>query len=118
MYEEWQPVYTALAADVMDGLGRRDQAMEHEIRPALPTTWFAGPAITINAFASDESSDDPYATLFAAYDQMNHGDVIVIATNGELRSGLWGELLATAARGPGSKRRGHRRSRARRAPDE
>ncbi len=101
MYEEWKPIYTALAADVMDQMGYRDQAMEHDVRPSLPTTWFAGPAVTLNAFESHQTVEDPYGRIFAAYDQMQPGDVVVIATNGERRSGLWGELLATAAQARG-----------------
>ena len=42
MYEEWKPIYTALAADVMDSLGRRNQILEHQVRPATAATWFAG----------------------------------------------------------------------------
>ena len=97
MYEEWKPIYTALAADVMDSLGRRNQILEHQVRPATAATWFAGPAVTLDGYESQETSDDPYGMIFSAYDDMNQGDVVVIATNGELKSGLWGELLATAA---------------------
>ena len=102
MHEEWKPIYTALAADVMDGLGLRNQILEHTIRPATTTTWFAGPAVTLNGFESHEPSSDPYGMIFAAYDDMKEGDVVVIATNGELKSGLWGELLATAAHARGA----------------
>ena len=101
MYEEWKPIYTALLADVMDGLGRRRQIMEHAIRPASTETWFAGTAVTLNGFEAFEAPDDPYGLIFAAYDDMKAGDVVVIATNGELKSGLWGELLATAAQARG-----------------
>ncbi|MDP6019622.1 MAG: hypothetical protein QGI32_26350, partial [Candidatus Latescibacteria bacterium] len=98
MYEEWKPIYTALAADIMDQLGHRDQAMEHTIRPTRDDAWFAGPAVTLDAYARDEPLPDPYGKIFEAYNVVESGDVIVIATNGEHKSGLWGELLATAAR--------------------
>ena len=101
MYEEWKPIYTALAADVMDQLGYRDQAMEHTIRPSLATTAFAGPAVTLDSYENYETTDDPYSKIFAAYDQMQPGDVVVIGTNGELKAGLWGELLSTAAQAQG-----------------
>ena len=97
MYEEWKPIYTALAADIMDQLGHRDQAMEHTIRPARADTWFAGPAVTLDAYQRDEPIPDPYGKIFEAYNLMKPGEVVVMATNGEVRSGLWGELLATAA---------------------
>lgn len=97
MYEEWKPIYTALVCDIMDALGYRAQAFEHTIRPTTENTWFAGPAVTLDAYANSEPVDDPYKHIFAAYEQVSKGDVFVIATNGELRAGLWGELLATAA---------------------
>lgn len=97
MYEEWKPIYTALVCDIMDELGYRDQALEHTIRPTREDTWFAGPAVTLDAYARSEPVADPYKHIFAAYDQVSSGDVFVVATNGEQRAGLWGELLATAA---------------------
>ncbi len=97
MHDEWKPIYTALVCDIMDQMGHRDQAMDYEIRPAHPDAWFAGPAITLDAYASDAPSDDPYGNIFAAYDQIEPGQVVVLAANGELKSGLWGELLSTAA---------------------
>ena len=97
MHDDWKPIYTALAADIMDQMGHRDQAMDSGIRPALPESSFAGPAVTLNAVADSSPSDDPYGKIFEAYELMSPGDVVVIATNGETRSGLWGELLSTAA---------------------
>ena len=98
MYDKWKSVYTALAADTMDKLGYRNQAMTSDIRPSMEDTWFAGSALTLDAYASSETVEDPYGKIFEAYDLMKPGDVVVIATNGERESGLWGELLATAAK--------------------
>ena len=97
MYDLWRPIYTALAADVMDALGYREQALEHGVRPSYPASCFAGPAVTIDAHRHDEPHEDPYGRIFEAFDRLCPGDVIVVATNGEVRSGLWGELLSTAA---------------------
>lgn len=97
MYEEWKPIYTALAADIMDQMGHKDQAMEADIRPAMDDSCFAGPAVTIDVYEDREPNDDPYAKIFEAYEAMTAEDVVVLATNGETRSGPWGELLATAA---------------------
>jgi regulator of RNase E activity RraA len=101
MYDEWKPIYSALVTDIMDQLGHRDQAMTSDIRPSHPDAFIAGPALTIDAHANTEPHPDPYGQIFAAYDQTHPGDVFVIATNGEERSGLWGELLATAAKARG-----------------
>jgi regulator of RNase E activity RraA len=97
MHDDWKLIYTALAADIMDQMGHRDQTMDSGIRPALPESGFAGPAVTLNAVADSRPSDDPYGKIFEAYELMSPGDVVVIATNGETKSGLWGELLSTAA---------------------
>lgn len=103
MHEQWKPIYTALVCDIMDQLGYRDQAMIPEVRPSRADTWFAGPALTLDAYATSENLADPYGQIFAAYDQMKGGEVIVLSTNGELRSGIWGELLSTAAAARGVK---------------
>ena len=79
MYEKWRPVYTALAADTMDKLGYHDQAMDHTIRPSREDVWFAGPAITMDAYASSELTADPYGKIFEAYELMKAGDVVVPA---------------------------------------
>ena len=97
MYNEWQPIYTALAADILDSMGYREQTLEHTVRPSPASAGFVGPALTLDAFENTDPHPDPYQKIFAAYDVMKRGDVVVVATNGELRSGLWGELLATAA---------------------
>ena len=97
MYNEWRPIYTALAADIMDAMGHREQPLDHPVRPSPNSTSFGGPAVTLDAYQHDEPHPDPYGKIFAAYDLMNRGDIVVVATNGEVCSGLWGELLATAA---------------------
>ncbi len=101
MYEEWKPVFTALACDVMDKMGYREQAMDSGVRPAQEGQQVAGRALTLDAQATTEDNDDPYGQIFEAYDHMQPGDVVVIATNGEQRSGLWGGLLSTAAQARG-----------------
>lgn len=97
MYEEWKPVFTALACDIMDKMGHREQAMDSGVRPAQEGQQVAGRALTLDAHATTEDNEDPYGQIFEAYDHMQPSDVVVIATNGEQRSGLWGGLLSTAA---------------------
>ncbi len=97
MHEEWKPIYSALACDIMDQLGYRNQAMAYDIRPGQPESSIRGTAVTIDAYASHQPHPDPYGQIFSAYDLAGEGDVFVIATNGECKSGLWGELLSTAA---------------------
>ena len=101
MYAEWKPIYSALVTDIMDQLGYRDQAMTPGIRPIRPDVQIIGPALTLDAYANTDPHPDPYGQIFAAYDHASSGDVFVIATNGEQRAGLWGELLSTAAKAQG-----------------
>ena len=98
MHEEWKPIYTALVCDIMDSLGHRNQAMSYDIRPSHANGWIAGYAVTLDAYENHQAPADPYGKIFAAYDLVKAGDVFVAATNGETKSGLWGELLSTAAK--------------------
>jgi 4-hydroxy-4-methyl-2-oxoglutarate aldolase len=95
-------LHTALLCDVLDSLGHRAAAMDFRIRPAAGGPRLVGRAFTFASFAIDEPEDVPYARLLAGYAGMRPGDVIVLATNGELSSGIWGELLSTAARARGA----------------
>ncbi|SVD37538.1 uncharacterized protein METZ01_LOCUS390392, partial [marine metagenome] len=94
-------ISTALATDIMDGLGHRHQAMDPSLRPTRDDTHFAGPAVTLNSVPTEQPHADPYGKIFEAYELMNPGDIVVIATNGDVSSGLWGELLSTAAAAKG-----------------
>jgi regulator of RNase E activity RraA len=44
---------------------------------------------------------DPYALELQAVDSCEPGDVLIAAAGGSVRSGIWGELLSTAARNSG-----------------
>jgi regulator of RNase E activity RraA len=50
MYHEWSPIYTALAADIMDAMGYREQSLDHTVRPSMASTNFCGPAVTLDAY--------------------------------------------------------------------
>ena len=97
MYEQWKPIFTALAADIMDAMGYREQTLEHTVRPTRPESCVAGPAVTLDAYPHAQRTEDPYGAMFALYDVIQSGDVIVLATNSEATSGVWGELLSVAA---------------------
>ena len=84
MPDDGKLIYTALAADIMDQMGHRDQTMDSGIRPALPESGFAGPAVTLNAVADSRPSDDPYGKIFEAYELMSPGEVVP----GQLTAGI------------------------------
>ena len=89
-------LHTALLCDVMDGLGFRDSALGNDIRPMEPGHRLIGTAFTMRCEATGTPPTQPYQHLLAAYAGMKEGDVVVLEC-GERVSGMWGELLTTAA---------------------
>jgi regulator of RNase E activity RraA len=49
------------------------------------------------------SDPDPYALELQAVDSCKTDDVLIAAAGGSMRSGIWGELLTTAAKNRGCK---------------
>lgn len=96
-------LYTAVCCDVMDSLGYREQAMRHNIRPVSEDMVIVGRAKTLLAADIHDVYDNPYEKEIAALDSVEEGQVVVIDTNGSTYSGIWGELLTTAAMMRGGK---------------
>ncbi len=90
-------LYTAVCCDVMDSFGYRDQAMRHNIRPVCEDMIVVGRAKTLLAADVQEVYDNPYEKEIDALDSVEEGQVVVIDTNESTYSGIWGELLSTAA---------------------
>lgn len=88
---------TALVLDALDAHGLRRQALQCGIVPRTVDRVVVGRAKTL--LWVDFAYDDPdtYALELAAVDSIAEGDVVVCATGGSNRSGIWGELLTTAA---------------------
>jgi regulator of RNase E activity RraA len=95
-------LHTALVSDVLDALGHRVGAMDFGIRSVAGPAQVAGRAFTLASFPIAEPEPVPYENLLACYRYLAPGDVVVVATNGQLESGVWGELLSTAALARGS----------------
>ncbi len=95
-------VTTALLCDVLDGMDHREVFCGPAVAPLASGMRVAGRAFTLRTEPVDARPAEPYAELLAAYPRMQPGDVVVIASGGELRSGLWGELLTIAARARGA----------------
>jgi 4-hydroxy-4-methyl-2-oxoglutarate aldolase len=98
-----EKLYSAVLADILDDLGFRHQALEHNIRPVSPSFKLIGRAFTILATDVYEVPEEPYVKELQAVDHLAAGDVVVATTNGSISSGLWGELLSTAARSKGAR---------------
>jgi regulator of RNase E activity RraA len=95
-------LYTGVLADVMDGLGFRNQSMEPDIRPVHPdmvVLGYARPVLSVDVYRVRE---DCYDNEIAFLDALLPNDLVVACTNRSRRTGLWGELLSTAARTRGA----------------
>jgi 4-hydroxy-4-methyl-2-oxoglutarate aldolase len=96
-------LYTAVIADVLDELGRRDRAMREYLRPLSSECTFAGWARTIMCVDVPYVPKDPYGMEIEAVDSILPGEVVVVSTGESKRNAPWGELLSTAARARGAR---------------
>jgi regulator of RNase E activity RraA len=95
-------LYTAVLADVLDGLGHRTSALPPNIRPLNPAWRVFGRAVTLAAVPVASEPNHPYAVEMECIDSLKPGDILVGTTCGDNSSALWGELLSTASRGHGA----------------
>jgi regulator of RNase E activity RraA len=96
-------LYSGVICDVLDSLGFRHQALEADVRPVVPNVTLVGRARTALSVDVYEVVEDCYANEIAWVDALAPGDVAVGCTNRSGRTGLWGELLSTAARARGAR---------------
>ncbi|MBI1916060.1 MAG: RraA family protein [Planctomycetes bacterium] len=95
-------LYSAVLADVLDGLGHRSSALPPSVRPLRQEWRLFGRAVTLSAVPVAAEPEQPYAKELECIDALRPGDVLVATTNGDRTSALWGELLSTAARAHGA----------------
>lgn len=104
LFQEFETkLYTAVIADALDELGKRDQAMREYLRPLSPDATFAGWARTIQCEDMFYVPADPYGLEIEAMDSILPGEVVVVSTCESKRNAPWGELLSTAARARGAR---------------
>jgi len=89
-------LYSAVVADVLDGLGYRKQTLDPSIRPLTPAQRIAGRVFSARAVTVDAEPEEPYKLEMAAIDAMKQGDVLVCDAGNARSCGFWGELLTTA----------------------
>lgn len=87
---------TALVCDVLDSLGCRTRFLGPGIAPMWRCGALAGPVFTIECRPAAEVQGEPYGVLFRALAVPREGAVLVVKA-GDAISGVWGELLSTAA---------------------
>jgi len=91
-----EQLYTAVVADVLDGMGLRNQVLGSRIHSLTPSQRVCGRVFTAQAIPVTEIPSEPYKLEMQAIDRMQSGDVFVVDAGHHLQSGFWGELLSTA----------------------
>lgn len=94
-------LYSAVLADVLDGLGHRNSALPAYLRPLRAEWRIFGRAATLSTMPVAAEPAQPYGVELECIDAMQPGDVLVATTHGERVSALWGELLSTATKAHG-----------------
>ncbi|MBQ18555.1 MAG: dimethylmenaquinone methyltransferase [Planctomycetaceae bacterium] len=92
-----ESLYAAVVCDALDALGYRRQSPRVPLEPLTVETVLVGRCRTTlwgDLFHSDPS---PYELELKAVDACQPDDVLIAAAGGSNRSGIWGELLSTAA---------------------
>ncbi len=93
--------YSAVVCDALDGLGFRQQSPRVQFPLRTVETVLIGRAKTTLWADRDAPDPQPYEKELLAVDGCRPDDVIIAAAAGSLHSGVWGELLSTAARNSG-----------------
>ena len=96
-----EKLYSAVVSDALDGLGIRQQSPAVQLRPYTVDGLLVGRAKTTLWEEIDFDDPRPYELELRAVDSCRADDVFVAAAQGSTRSGIWGELLSTAARNQG-----------------
>ncbi|MFP6670629.1 MAG: RraA family protein [Pirellulaceae bacterium] len=94
-------LYSAVVADALDGLGYSHQSPRLQLRPYTTTSLLVGRCKTTLWEELDEVDPSPYELELKAVDACQPDDVLIAAAAGSLKSGIWGELLSTAAKNSG-----------------
>lgn len=95
-------LYGAVFSDILDDLGHRDQVVGVELRPLGGDGVLIGRAKTTLWARVNGKETNPYELELRAVDECRDGDIFVAAAGGDPISGVWGELLSTAASARGS----------------
>lgn len=96
-----QVFYSAVVCDALDALGYPHQSPRVQLQPLTTTGVLIGRCKTTLWADMAHSDPEPYELELKAVDTCQLDDVLIAAAGGTMRSGLWGELLSTAARRSG-----------------
>lgn len=94
-------LYSAVVCDALDSLGLRNQSPRVPLTPRTGVRKLVGRCKTTLWVDFDHEDPKTYEMELRAVDSCRPDDVMVAAAAGSMRSGIWGELLSTAARNSG-----------------
>jgi 4-hydroxy-4-methyl-2-oxoglutarate aldolase len=94
-------LFSAVVCDALDAVGLRNQSPRRQLRPLTVEGTLVGRCKTTLWADMAHPDPEPYKLELAAVDSCRPDDVLIAAAAGSMRSGIWGELLSTAARGSG-----------------
>jgi regulator of RNase E activity RraA len=96
-----ESLYAAVVCDVLDAAGYTHQSPRVQLAPMTVKQTLVGRCKTTLWADMAHADPKPYELELAAVDGCKTDDVLIAATGGSTRSGIWGELLTTAARNQG-----------------
>src|SRR5262245_57625525 len=96
-----QHLYSAVVCDALDAIGLKNQSPRVHLKPLTAPGLLLGRCKTTLWADMYHADPRPYELELTAVDTCRPDDVLIAAAGGTLRSGLWGELLSTAARRSG-----------------
>lgn len=96
-----QELYSAVVADALDGLGYKRQSPRLALPPLTGVEKIVGRCRTTLWVEMAHDDPVPYELELQLVDACGPDDVLICAAGGSMRSGIWGELLSTAARNSG-----------------
>jgi 4-hydroxy-4-methyl-2-oxoglutarate aldolase len=92
-----EKLYCAVVCDALDSLGLTNQSPRIELPPQTVETLLVGRCRTTLWSDMFHEDPNPYELELQAVDACQPDDVMIAAAGGSTRSGVWGELLSTAA---------------------
>jgi regulator of RNase E activity RraA len=96
-----EKLFSAVVCDALDGLGFTRQSPRVCLAPQTVEGVLIGRCKTTLWADMAHQDPNPYALELQAVDSCERDDVLIAAAGGSLRSGIWGELLSTAAKNRG-----------------
>jgi regulator of RNase E activity RraA len=96
-----QSFYSAVLSDALDALGFPHQSPRVALPPMTGIPLLIGRCRTTLWADMAHADPRPYELELQAVDSCRPDDILIAAAGGSMRSGIWGELLSTAARNSG-----------------